>query len=122
MKPRDIFKIAIKIVGLYILLRGLESLLEGMIVTLGAQQSHYSSRYWGIWGIVQTVAGLLIIRFETPLPDMAFPESSDRSIQKPTEPLQPKPASGAGPSCVSCAAGIPVGASYCPASGYRQPV
>ena len=120
MKPPDIFNIVIKVAGFYMLLRGLESLLEGMLVSLSIRESSYSDKYWGVWGVVQIVAGLLFMRVKTPFVDWAFPEAAHTPPPERGEVAQAVEERHDGSQCSSCGAAMPVGARYCPDCGWKQ--
>ena len=121
MKPRDWFNLLIKAAGLFILLRGLECLLQALILVVNGGTPEASGRYWGILGIAEVFFGLLVIRLDTPLLDWAFPDAVGAPPVRPTEPPAQPPAAENAPRCGSCEAAIPVGAKFCPDCGWKQP-
>ena len=77
MKPKHIFAVAVRILGVIVFLYGLADLLEGLLTATGLTRSEYfGASYWGVRAIVEIVAGLLIMRGTVPIVDIAFPSES----------------------------------------------
>jgi hypothetical protein len=78
MNSRELFKLAIKIIGCLALLQGLENGIEAILVLQGlaaAQQS--TPNYWAAWALIKIAAGLYLMMGAAPLVNMAVPLQAD---------------------------------------------
>lgn len=73
MKARDIFALAIKIIGFIVLLQGLKCLVESLMLLQGYAHVRLSTPgYWAVWGLIKIVVGVYLLMANTPFPDLAF--------------------------------------------------
>lgn len=86
MKSRDVFALAVRIVGLVVFLYGLEHLLYGVLGAAGILGSQ-SVKGHGIFGVCELVLGLLMMRGLTPLVEIAFPQ--DDTDPEETRQMEP---------------------------------
>jgi hypothetical protein len=106
MRPTIIFRIIVQTLGLIVFLLGLESILEGILMTMGLSRMDYvTAKYFGLKGVVQVVAGLMIMRGAVPLMQIAYPESEDHDSppgsadhNPPSQVHQGEPPNSAPPS------------------------
>lgn len=81
MRVQDWFALAVRIVGVALLLiPGLVSLLDSLLLKLGyysLPDTHASPGYFVIYGIVQVVGGLFLIRGAPSLVEFAYPTRGD---------------------------------------------
>src|SRR5438477_6196683 len=90
MKSREVFRLAIKIIGFIVLLQGFRNVFEALMILKGYANTRLStSTYWIAWGLIKIVAGLYFIVARTPLVDLAFPlksEKADVDREMPSSP------------------------------------
>jgi hypothetical protein len=85
MKPRDVFSIIVKAIGVIAVLYGFDYILDGALVQIGfANLERTTPKYWLVRGIVHILIGLFLMRGFPPLVDIAYPQESESS-QTPTE-------------------------------------
>jgi hypothetical protein len=85
MKPRDIFSIILKAIGLIAVLYGFADILDGLLLQVGlGHLERTTPKYWLVRGIVHVVIGLFLMRGFPPLVDIAYPQEPE-SGQTPTE-------------------------------------
>ena len=78
MQPKATFQMAVRILGLIVMLYGLESLTEGLLIALGASQPHGATMgYWGGKGIIQLIIGAFMVRGSPDLVDFAFDKQKE---------------------------------------------
>jgi len=91
MKPRDIFDIIARSVGLVVVVYGLTYLLSAVLV-MGVLESEYE-RYNGVFGFIVVIVGMLVVRGVIPVANFAFPpelpktpdDRAEHSKQKDTD-------------------------------------
>ena len=84
MRPREIFGIAVRIVGLIVTLYGAQALLEGILVATGlTQSSEYPASYWATRGAIETVVGLVLLRGAPGVVQIALSDEPD--VEKRSE-------------------------------------
>jgi len=77
MKAREMFQLALKVVGFVILLQGLRDGVESiMIVTGYAKVRLTTPGYWAGWAIIKMVVGTYLLVGVTPFAVLAFPRKS----------------------------------------------
>jgi len=93
MKSRELFKLAIKIIGCLALLQGLENGIEATLVLQGyAAAQPGTPQYWAAWALIKIAAGLYLMMGAAPLVNMAIPRKADTTsaVSEPTpDPSQP---------------------------------
>ncbi len=74
MKSREIFRMAIKIIGLIILLQGIRNVVEGFMILKGYATVRLSTpQYWAAWAVIKMAAGVYLMKGVTPFLNLAFP-------------------------------------------------
>jgi hypothetical protein len=77
MKPRELFDVIVKAIGLVALLQGALALLDGlMIVNELANVSHSTPKFCAIRGAAQAFVGLCLLRGSWRIVDFAFAEET----------------------------------------------
>jgi len=92
MKPRDIFDIIARSLGLVVVAHGLAYLLCAVLGMMGFLVSEYA-RSNGVFGFIVIIVGVLVMRGVIPVADFAFPpelpktpyDRSEHSKQKDTD-------------------------------------
>ena len=88
MKPKDVFRIIVATGGLYVIYRGVEDLIYGVIYTLGLSQYYLIQKStpadFAVHGLIDVVLGALVLVGFFPLANWAFPEkNADDSEDEP---------------------------------------
>ena len=88
MKPRDVFRIIVATAGLYLFITGASSLIGAVVSSIAsAEGRHVATGYYAGVGVVQIALGILIMRGQPPLVDMAFPpEATPAAADEATKP------------------------------------
>jgi len=74
MKSREIFRLAIKIIGFIILLQGFRNCIEGLLILKGYATVHLSTpQYWAAWAIIKIGFGVYLMVRGVPFLNLAFP-------------------------------------------------
>jgi hypothetical protein len=74
MKSREIFRIALKIIGFIVLLQGLRNSVEALLVLKGYASLRLSTpQYWAAWAVIKIVVGTYLMMGDTPFISLAFP-------------------------------------------------
>jgi hypothetical protein len=71
MKPRDIFRIIVATAGLYCLILGVARVIGGVVTAIATPSAGGGQLVAG--GVIEMVAGVLIMKGHPPLTDLAFP-------------------------------------------------
>jgi hypothetical protein len=114
MKPKDIFKLAVRILGLVFLYHGLSALPT--VIPLILSSSPIANCVLGIFMIAWPVAvAWWLIGGAPPLIRRAYPEAKTSSAAEREDD------EGVGTPCVSCGKRIPDDSKICPLCGWTQP-
>jgi hypothetical protein len=117
MKPADIFKLIVKILGAFLLYQAV-SLVPDFLITVAKSPGVGVTVLIKLVGLAAAAVWFLlgappIQRFAYPETE-AKPDSSTTKVQKAVPPAN-------GPACVSCGKPTPVGSEICPSCGWAQP-
>ena len=120
MKTRDLFALAIRLVGLYFVYQTVQTL--GVVFTIG---SHGAGPV--LFHLLLQIAGSFwFLVGAPPLMNLAYPEAEPpRAFQPPPPPKlasPPPPITFDGAPCVACGLPMPPGAKQCPKCGWTQPI
>jgi hypothetical protein len=78
MGVKDWFTLALRVVGVVLLLYGLRDLVDHLLYRLGYfSWPEVSPLYYVVMGVVQTLAGLYLVRGAPLLVRFAFPETAE---------------------------------------------
>jgi hypothetical protein len=74
MKSREIFRMAVKIIGFIILLQGLRNCVEGLLILKGYATVRLSTpQYWAAWAIIKIGFGVYLMVWGAPFLNLAVP-------------------------------------------------
>src|SRR6266481_4561557 len=74
MKSREIFRLAVKIIGFIILLQGFRNCVEGLLILKGYATVRLSTpQYWAAWAIIKIGFGVYLMVGGLPFVNLAFP-------------------------------------------------
>lgn len=74
MKSRELFRLAVKIIGFIILLQGFRNCVEGLLILKGYAIVRLSTpQYWAAWAIIKIGFGVYLMVGRVPFLDLVFP-------------------------------------------------
>jgi hypothetical protein len=77
MKVRDIFGLAIKLIGVVVLLQGCRNVVEALMIFKGYANVRLSTpQYWAAWGFIKLAVGVYLMVWSKPLVRLAFASSA----------------------------------------------
>ena len=91
MKSREIFRLAVKIIGFIILLQGVRNLVDALLILKGYATVHLSTpRYWAAWAFVKMVAGTYLVAGGKLVVNIAFKQkAAETDTTRPAEEVEP---------------------------------
>jgi hypothetical protein len=74
MTSRSLFRIAVKLVGIIVLLQGLSDTLQGVMILLGCWKPRLTTaQYWAVTAVLKMGVGVYLVIWASPLVELAFP-------------------------------------------------
>lgn len=78
--PKVMFGVAVKVIGLILVLYGLEYFFDALLYAMKTSHSNESTTHTGtVFALSEAVLGLAMLRCAAPLVDFAFPHSTSKS-------------------------------------------
>ncbi len=89
MKSRELFLLAVKVIGFVVVLYGIQNVIDSLMISMGYANVNLSTpRYWAARGFIKIVAGVYLMVGSTPLVNQLYSQKPEAAEDCPQKPLQ----------------------------------